>query len=935
MPGNNHVRNFAIAPRNGNVFFMQSLNSIESSTFTNVVTRFQAYESGSNPVTWSDGTKNSVLYDMDGSLSGHSNYYCLSHFFQYYVGPGCVSNPTYDMCCPQQYLTSEVLCLDREAYGNYQVNDTAGLPACPAVNVMHQTRLDVQGADLSINASVYDLYQVNGNEQFNTLWAVNASYLISFDDYSPSWTGFQIANTYAGDWVNFAYCLPANAEVVEVRRGRALAAWGVSPTWAIYSQTSPIQPIATLAEFEALGATILWPNAGGYYFWDQQRNILHLHVQSRSFREYGSGDVNSDYCGLDGCDWLLVHTAGNNSGVNVNNCYARAFDSASNDGSLQITSGSAFFLDTSIGPRINGPVQHVPSGRAFYVNCGADQFYAQINAPAENDTYFTDDRGLNWISDDAFQYATNAGSGWTSGFGNRVQGDIYNMAFVYESVVSGNFEYKVNVTEPDTYVLSLYMMEVYWQASGQRLFNVLVNGQPLYNNVDIFNLSGGASTALQLHCFVNLTAADSVPVITIVSQRVMDNPIMSGFTIMPFAQFADTYPGVAIDAGTAANAPPIAGAPPVQNPGGGSAPTAPAALPVPAGWLWISPANTSYSTGGSTSSSSAGITVNTNSPLGVPLNSWEAAQPQLFLTNRFGSFSYSIPAPSTGAWQLRLLFAEGYWSTIGSRVFNVAVNGATVLSHLDLNTVGPVATQPATAGATSALTSTTAFVYAQTLQLTAGQVVLISFAAVKDNPLVCGVLLVPTNASTSTQTTASTGAAAPSTPAASTAAVAPSWVPAYSLLIDAGSSSSYTQDAHHVWQADADYNVAGLTSNGLNGQAYANAAANLSPVYNSNRYSASAVNYTLPVPTAGSYQLRLLFAETFWTSANSRLFDVEVQGVVIVPQLDIWAAAGGQFAAYDLYTNVTLTGQQRSVSVVLRNIKDNALISGLQLQSNF
>ena len=63
---------------------------------------------------------------------------------------------------------------------------------------------------------------------------------------------------------------------------------------------------------------------------------------------------------------------------------------------------------------------------------------------------------------------------------------------------------------------------------------------------------------------------------------------------------------------------------------------------------------------------------------------------------------------------------------------------------------------------------------------------------------------------------------------------------------------------------------------------------------------------------------------------------MEVQGVVVVPQLDVWAAAcGSRFAAYDLYTNVTVTCQQRSVQVVLRTIKDNALLSGIQLQSNF
>ena len=84
-------------------------------------------------------------------------------------------------------------------------------------------------------------------------------------------------------------------------------------------------------------------------------------------------------------------------------------------------------------------------------------------------------------------------------------------------------------------------------------------------------------------------------------------------------------------------------------------------------------------------------------------------------------------------------------------MFTVTVDGATVLNRLDLNAVGPDATQPATTGANADLTSTTAFVYAQTLQLTAGQTVLINFVQQTDNPLVCGILLVPANSSTSSR----------------------------------------------------------------------------------------------------------------------------------------------------------------------------------------
>ena len=972
LPSRQVVPNYAIAPRNGNVFFMQSLTSIESTQFVDVGTRFQSIDP-SNPPTnfgnWSDGSKNTVLYDVDGSLSGNSFFYCMTHNFQYYAGPGCITNAAFDMCCPQAYLTSEVLCLDREAFGNNNPNDAAGQPACPPVNIMHQTRLSVSDVTLSAsNSAAYDLSMNNGNEQWNTLWAVNTSYLVSFDQYTPSWTGFQIANTYAGDWLEFAYCLPSGATVASVVRGRAMAAYGTSPTWAIYSQYSPITAIATFAAFQALGATTQWPNAGGYYYWDQQRNIVHVHVQSRSFRVWGSSDVNSDYCGLDGCDFLVVHTTGSNGGVG--DCPSRAFDASSNDGSLQVRSGSAFFSSVAAGPRINGPVQHRNPGVALYIDAGAAAFYAQDNAPVEGDPYFTDDLGLTWVGDEAYQRAalSDASPGFSSGFDHRVAGDDSNQAFMFQSVSTGNWEYEIPVGGLDTYVLSLFFTEVYWTVPTKRLFNILVNGETVFQQVDIFAITGGSNIALQLNCWVNLTQPSSTPLITVVAQRIADNPIVSGITVMPYSDFLTTFPGAAINPGTSANAPPIAAAPPVNGGGGGGDPAPPPSLPLPDGWIFTSPSNTSYVTGGTISTISSSVVVNFDSPDGSPPLSWESQQPQLFRTNRYGQMTYSIPVPSSssGWWSLRILFAENYFATEGTRVFAVQVQGVTVIPSLDLTAIGPNASQPATTGTTSNLASTTAFIYAESLQLGPSQPLSLNFVPIHDNPLHCGILLIPStapagvNSSTAapsqpTPTSASvlTSAPAPaptsagavtsapattSTPAATSAALAPtsqagSGGSGFALLINAGATTAYTAGSD-VWQADVDYNAPiGLTTQGPTGQQYANTSAALYPIYNSNRYNAAAVNYTLPVPSAGTYQLTLMFAETYWSQAGQRLFSVAVQGQVLVAQLDLFAAAGGQFVAYNVVTSVAVAAPQLAVQVVLGTIKDNALLSGLALRS--
>ena len=48
------------------------------------------------------------------------------------------------------------------------------------------------------------------------------------------------------------------------------------------------------------------------------------------------------------------------------------------------------------------------------------------------------------------------------------------------------------------------------------------------------------------------------------------------------------------------------------------------------------------------------------------------------------------------------------------------------------------------------------------------------------------------------------------------------------------------------------------------------------------------------VPGAGIYKVDLLNEEPWWTSAGSRLFSVEAEGVTQFPNLDLFVQAGGK-----------------------------------------
>jgi hypothetical protein len=62
-----------------------------------------------------------------------------------------------------------------------------------------------------------------------------------------------------------------------------------------------------------------------------------------------------------------------------------------------------------------------------------------------------------------------------------------------------------------------------------------------------------------------------------------------------------------------------------------------------------------------------------------------SAPQAVYQSERYGNFTYTIGGLTGGAaYTVRLHFAEIYWNAAGSRVFNVAINGAGVLTNFDI-----------------------------------------------------------------------------------------------------------------------------------------------------------------------------------------------------------------------------------------------------------
>ena len=100
-------------------------------------------------------------------------------------------------------------------------------------------------------------------------------------------------------------------------------------------------------------------------------------------------------------------------------------------------------------------------------------------------------------------------------------------------------------------------------------------------------------------------------------------------------------------------------------------------------------------------------------------------------------------------------------------------------------------------------------------------------------------------------------------------------------------------------------------------------------VYQSNRYGN--FSYAIPGLTAtASYTVRLHFAETYWTAAGQRVFNVSSNGTQVLTNFDIIATAGGAaIAVVEQFTAIASTSG--TITIQFATVKDNAQVNGIEI----
>jgi hypothetical protein len=165
------------------------------------------------------------------------------------------------------------------------------------------------------------------------------------------------------------------------------------------------------------------------------------------------------------------------------------------------------------------------------------------------------------------------------------------------------------------------------------------------------------------------------------------------------------------------------------------------------------------------------------------------------------------------------------------------------------------------------------------------------------------------------------GASATATIAATTpTATAPA--PASNLptiRVAAGSKTDYTDSLGNDWSADNAF-TGGVTASTGDAIVGTNDGALYQRERNGN------MTYQFAAPN-GAYAVTLKFAEFYWGSAGKRIFNVSINGALVLNAFDIFAAAGDKDVAIDKTFPVTVTNGQ--VQIVFTTIKDNAKISAI------
>jgi hypothetical protein len=165
--------------------------------------------------------------------------------------------------------------------------------------------------------------------------------------------------------------------------------------------------------------------------------------------------------------------------------------------------------------------------------CEAQSSTAAIRVNSGGGSY-VDSLGQTWSADNSFTGG--------SGFGTTASIANTTTAPLYQDVRYGNFGYSFAVPN-GSYAITLKFAEIYYGASGERTFNVIINGSQVLTNFDVYAAAGGKDIAYDQTFPATVTNG----AIQIQFVSVIDNATVNAIQIVPSSGRVTTSVSVSVN----------------------------------------------------------------------------------------------------------------------------------------------------------------------------------------------------------------------------------------------------------------------------------------------------------------------------------------------------------------------------------------------------
>jgi trimeric autotransporter adhesin len=473
---------------------------------------------------------------------------------------------------------------------------------------------------------------------------------------------------------------------------------------------------------------------------------------------------------------------------------------------------------------------------------------------------------------------------------------------VYQYGRAGAATYTIaGLTAGSTYTVLLHFAETYFTAAGSREFNVAINGTTVLTNLDIYGTVGKDAALLETF---TATANSSGQIVIAFSLGAANQPLVMG---------------IEVRSASSGSCSAVPSAP------GGLAATASSSSAIGLSWSAVTPpANctvSSYSVYGSTTSgftpsssnliatttgttySNTGLAASTTYYYKVEATDAKgasAASTQASAETSAASCS-AVPSAPTG------LAA----TASSSSVIGLSWTAVTPPANCSIGSykVYGSTTSGFTPGSSNLITTTTGTTYSNT-----------GLAASTKYYYVVEAVDVDGTSAASAQQSATTQAASGSTEVVAIAA--------------GGPAQSNSGGGDYSFVADEDFTGGGANSPVTATISLTQPGANAAPmgVYQYGRAGIS--TYTIPGLTAGStYTVLLHFAETYFTAAGSREFNVAINGTTVLTNLDVYGAVGKDAALVETF-NTTANSSGLIVIAFTAGAANQPVVMGIEVRTN-